>query len=145
MLVLECLSELGVIGLTHWGLVIISDAIVFHKTWSTLTQVMACCLTAPSHYLNHCWLIISKVFWHSPEGNFTRNAQGIYHWYELGNYLSKVSATSPRGHWVKSHSVKHRHPTLIWTWRWSPVRSIAVSHSSLYGPSCSFSWRGTRI
>ena len=30
-------------------------------SWSTLVQVMACCLTAPSHYLNHCWLIISKV------------------------------------------------------------------------------------
>ena len=23
--------------------------------WSTLVQVMACCLMAPSHYLNHCW------------------------------------------------------------------------------------------
>ena len=22
-----------------------------------------CCLTAPSHYLNHCWLIISKILW----------------------------------------------------------------------------------
>ena len=27
---------------------------------STMAQVMACCLTAPSHYLNQCWLI-SKV------------------------------------------------------------------------------------
>ena len=27
----------------------------------TLAQVMACCLTAPSHYLNQCWLIISKL------------------------------------------------------------------------------------
>ena len=26
---------------------------------------MACCLTAPSHYLNQCWLNISKVWWHS--------------------------------------------------------------------------------
>ena len=32
-----------------------------HGTRSTLAQVMACCLTAPSHYLNQCWLIISKV------------------------------------------------------------------------------------
>ena len=32
----------------------------------TLAQVMACCLTAPSHYLNQCWLIISEVVWHSP-------------------------------------------------------------------------------
>ena len=26
---------------------------------------MACCLTAPSHYLNQCWLIISRVSWYS--------------------------------------------------------------------------------
>ena len=38
-----------------------SDAIWRHRSWSTLAQVMACCLTAPSHYLNQCWLIISKV------------------------------------------------------------------------------------
>ena len=38
-----------------------SDAIWRHRSGSTLAQVMACCLTAPSHYLNQCWLIISKV------------------------------------------------------------------------------------
>ena len=30
---------------------------------STLTQVMACCLTEPSHYLNQSWLNIGKVQW----------------------------------------------------------------------------------
>ena len=29
--------------------------------WQKLAHVMACCLTAPRHYLNQCWLIISKV------------------------------------------------------------------------------------
>ena len=33
-----------------------SDAI-WWQSGSTLAQVMACCLTAPSHYLNQCWLI----------------------------------------------------------------------------------------
>ena len=33
-----------------------SDAIWWHRSGSTLAQVMACCLTAPSHYLNQCWL-----------------------------------------------------------------------------------------
>ena len=42
-----------------------SDAIWHWISWSTLVQVMACCLTAPSHYMNQCWLIISKVLWHS--------------------------------------------------------------------------------
>ena len=34
----------------------LSDAIWWQKSGSTLAQVMACCLTAPSHYLNqpHC-------------------------------------------------------------------------------------------
>ena len=44
-----------------------SDAIWRWWCWSTLVQAMACCLTAPSHYLNQCWLIISKVLWHSSE------------------------------------------------------------------------------
>ena len=47
-----------------------SDAIWRHRTWSTLVQVMACCLMAPTHYLNQCWLIISEDPWHLPEGNF---------------------------------------------------------------------------
>ena len=41
------------------------------RTGSTLAQVMASCLVAPSHYLNKCWLIISKVQWHSCGSNFT--------------------------------------------------------------------------
>ena len=56
-----------------------SDAIWRHRSGSTLDQVMACCLTAPSHYLNQCWPIISKVLWHSSEGNFIRdNSATIY-------------------------------------------------------------------
>ena len=31
-----------------------SVAIWRHRSWSTLAQVMARCLTAPSHYLNQC-------------------------------------------------------------------------------------------
>ena len=43
------------------------DAIWQHKSGPTLTQVMACCLTAASQYLTQCRLIISKVQWHSSE------------------------------------------------------------------------------
>ena len=35
-----------------------SDAIWRQRSGSTLAQVTAFCLTAPSHYLNQCWLII---------------------------------------------------------------------------------------
>ena len=44
-----------------------SDAIWRWRSWSTLVQEMVCCLTAPSDYLNQCWLIISMVLWHSAE------------------------------------------------------------------------------
>ena len=37
-----------------------SDAIWDHRTWSTLVQVMAWCLRAPSHYLNQCWLTMKS-------------------------------------------------------------------------------------
>ena len=39
-----------------------SDAIWRHRSGATLVQVMACCLAAPSHYLNKCWVIIKVAF-----------------------------------------------------------------------------------
>ena len=63
-----------------------SDGIWQHKSRSTLVQAMACCLTAPNHNLNQCWLIISQVLWHLPEDNFTGNAQYIHPWFEFENY-----------------------------------------------------------
>ena len=48
------------------------DAIWRHGTRSTLAQVMVCCLTAPSHYLNQCWLVISEVPWYSSQGIIIR-------------------------------------------------------------------------
>ena len=38
-----------------------SDNIWWQRSGSTLAEVMACCQTAPSHYLTQCWLIISKL------------------------------------------------------------------------------------
>ena len=40
------------------------DTIWWHRSGSTLAQVMACCLMPPSHYLHQCWLIIGKVQLH---------------------------------------------------------------------------------
>ena len=57
-----------------------SDTIWPHKSGSTLAQVMACCLMAPSHYRIQCWLTISKVQWHSSECNFTRDTSATSHW-----------------------------------------------------------------
>ena len=52
----------------YFGLGTPCDGIAFGPRFN---QVMACCLVAPSHYLNQSWLIIGEVLWHSPEDNFT--------------------------------------------------------------------------
>ena len=79
-----------------------SDAIWRHRSGSTLARVMACCLTAPSHYLNQFWLIISKVLWHSSDGNFIRDTTVTIHYSWLENCLPKIILKSPRGQWVNS-------------------------------------------
>ena len=66
--VLFILSSISLLLNSLWQ----SDAIRRQGTEWILAQVMACCLTAPSHYLNQCWLIISKVTWHSSEGIIMR-------------------------------------------------------------------------
>ena len=48
-----------------------SAVMCWHRSGSTFVQVMAGCLTAPSHCLNQCWRIIRRVQWRSCEGNFT--------------------------------------------------------------------------
>ena len=83
-----------------------SDAIWRQRSGSTLAHVMACCLTAPSHFLNQCWLIISKVQWHLSEGNFTIDTSAINHLNKLENNL--FSLKSPRGQWVNSDRLRIR-------------------------------------
>ena len=53
-----------------------SDTIWRLRSGSTLIQVMGCCLTAPSHYLHQCWLIISKAQY---KENCTRDTSVIRH------------------------------------------------------------------
>ena len=51
-----------------------NTCLICSSSWSSLAQVMACCLMAPSHYLNQCWLLINKVLWYSPGSNFRVSA-----------------------------------------------------------------------
>ena len=78
-----------------------SDAIWWQRSGSTLAQVMACCLTAPSHYLNQCWLIISKVLWHSSEGIIMKRSEDTNQQNKIENYIFRIAFRSPRGQWVK--------------------------------------------
>ena len=91
-----------------------SDAIWRQGSGSTLAQVMACCLTAPSHYLNQCWLIICGVLHHSPEVSSTGNAYESNHYNAFENYLFKIKVTIPRVQWGKHLNTKYTH--CIWSW-----------------------------
>ena len=109
-----------------------SDAIWRHRSGSTLAQVMACCLTAPSHYLNQCWLIISKVHWHSSEGNFAKDTSATNHF-----KITPAGSTSAVLEW--QHKPWHHRPyewsisilprkrsnTVRWvqrrSWRWAAM------------------------
>ena len=53
------------------------DATWQHRPGSTLAQIMACCLTSPSHYLNQCWLFVKGFVWHSAESNFIQHAHAL--------------------------------------------------------------------
>ena len=77
-----------------------SDTTWRHRSGSTLIQVMACCLTASSHYLHQCWLIISKVLWHSSEGFLIRRFEDTNQWIKIEDYIFKIAFRSPTGQWV---------------------------------------------
>ena len=72
-----------------------SDAIWRWRSWSTLVQVMVCCLMAPSHYLNQRWLIISKVLWHSLEGIILRRSEDTNQYNKIENYILESQSDLP--------------------------------------------------
>ena len=62
---------------------------------------MTCCLTAPSHYLNQCWVFFIKFLLHSPSSKFTASAQITILYNGFENYTFETTATHPMGQWVK--------------------------------------------
>ena len=79
-----------------------SDVIWHHRSCSTLFQLMACCLTTPSYYLNQCWLLTSDLLWHSNESIITMNGQGAITYNEFQNHTFKITAASSRGQRINS-------------------------------------------
>ena len=72
-------------------------AIWWHISGSTLAQVTICCLTTPKHYLNQCWPPNRGVLWHSPESNFTGNAQAGSPYNKFEKNIFKITATNLPG------------------------------------------------
>ena len=56
---------------------------------------MACCLMAPSHYLNLCWFFICEVLCHSPDNNFTVSAQATILYNQFANDTFEFNAHLP--------------------------------------------------
>ena len=89
-----------------------SDVIWGHRYWSILAQVMACCLTAPSHYLNQCWLIISMHPWRLSKGNFPRDTPAVNLENQLQfasiKFLSNLPGANELTHWPWETQMKYQ-------------------------------------
>ena len=111
---------------------------------------MACCLTAPSHNLNQCWLIISKVWWHSseaiPQPPFTKfslkitylklnwnlpGANELTHW-PLGN----VAAISHFQTLIKDRYLEH----FMWNCPWVNATNLTDDWSTLVQGHQAITW-----
>ena len=77
---------------------------MWHSSRSTLAQVLAWCLMAPSHYpcyRNQCWLLIVEVLWHSPESIFTASAHAPILQNEFETILFKLLPHLPGSNELK--------------------------------------------
>ena len=105
---------------------------IWLRSGSTLAQVMACCLTAPSHYLNQCWLIISEVQWHSYKSNFTRDASTITNIRLKITYLKFQSNSPGANELIHSHENNNESND----WRvWSTNKHLYFSGCELFTTS----------
>ena len=104
-----------------------TDAICRHRSGSTLVQVMDWCLTAPSHYLDQCWLLISEVLWHSFEINSTARAQAIILHNELKSYILKITVISTRGHCVITVNTENKTSCLQNSVSWNMFVPMTIS------------------
>ena len=97
-----------------------NDPMLWHRSGSTLAQVMAWCHPAPSHYLDWCWLTINKVQWLSSESNFTKDTSAIDHQYHLENNLKFCSNFPGANELIACYSDKLRgswgQENLAWAW-----------------------------
>ena len=118
-----------------------SDAIWRHRSGLTLAQVMACCLTALSHYLSQCWLITSKVHWQSFEGNFKKIPQPPFTKISLEMTYLKLNWNIPGANeFMKTRVLLNSHIILIHQvpCMYSVLRSLYEVRLKSYLPKCYF-------
>ena len=64
---------------------------------STLAQVMACCLMAPSHYLNQYWLIVNWILRNELQWNWNQSTRCFIHENAFKNVICKMVSILFRG------------------------------------------------
>ena len=106
-----------------------SDATWWQRSGSILAQVMACCLTTPSHYLNQHWLIISEDLQHSPEVNFT---QYIYPWHEFENHSPETQFPMVPVGTKRAASMPNISAICCWKAEWKGSMNISFMTESHY-------------
>ena len=104
----------------------------FNTRGSTLAQVMAWCLTAPSHSLNQC-SFLSEVLWHSSESNSTARAQAIILHNELESYILKITFISHWGHCVITVYTENKTSSLH---AWKTQYHVRVHHNIFLSMAC---------
>ena len=60
---------------------------------STMAQIIACCLTAPSHYMRQWWLTIKGVLWQSPGNKSTGVLKNL-----ICNLCSEITISNSLSH-----------------------------------------------
>ena len=110
--------------LTHCDLVMPYDNIHIYS-W-TLVHATACCLAAPSNYLNWYWLLVSEIFWHWSDWQGTSTwPNNLYirigYIYRCHEFHWKINKYLPKLGWY----------SLILQWKsWQWTKWIKVTHTA---------------
>ena len=104
-----CDSELG----QHW-----------FRQW-----LVAC--SAPSHYLNQCWLIVNWTLRNKLQWNLNQNTKLFIYENAFENAVCEMAAILSRGRWVKMYawkSLTHLCPNdIIWRHRNGPTLAQVIA------------------
>ena len=98
--------------LYHFVAWILTDDYINYDTTVTSAKSLAgvsinACLTAPSYFLEQCWLLIGEVLWHLPESNFTATAQTTILFNKFKYFAFEITIGYPRGQWVQTPLIEN--------------------------------------
>ena len=117
-LLLVIVSSIIMIFTSLWH----SDAIRWYRFGQTSVQAMACCLSAPNHYLNQCWLIIIVILWYLLQGSYTGNHQSLKYVLKSRkqnyHHISQLNTFTCFGIWMTKQGIYH--------WQWVRYRNVWV-------------------